>query len=264
MRLARRLIYFMAAFIFCLGALLAFFHRMGLFEVSDIPVEVTGAADASILRQSPGAGTELRERLARRMQRFDRLKIWEIDLGDVKAAILRDEWVKDVRISRAFPNEIRVWVQPKTPVLVLITTEKSTERPSERSSRVAMVPITENGGMLKPLEVEALPDVPLLRGDLFATDAEMRRRAVGFTMNLPDRGALGRRNVSEISWSTEEGWALTLIAPKLEVKLGDERIDLKVMRVAQVVNYLSANQLKGRVIDASFSKKVLVRLRKGP
>lgn len=254
----------MAAFILCLGALLAFFHRMGLFEVNGIPVEVTGAADASILRRSPGAGAELQERLAQRMRSFDHLKIWEIDLGDVKAAILRDEWVKDVRISRVFPNEIRVWVNPKTPVLVLITTERSAGRSAEKSSRTAMVPIAEDGGMLKPLGVEALPDVPLLRGDLFATDETMRLRAVEFAMNLPDRGPLGRRNVSEISWSAEEGWALTLITPKLEVKLGDERIDLKVMRVAQVVNYLSANQLKGRVIDASFSKKVLVRLRKGP
>jgi hypothetical protein len=57
---------------------------------------------------------------------------------------------------------------------------------------------------------------------------------------------------------------MTLIQPAVQVVLGEDSLNTKVERVAQVLNYLSAEQIKGRVIDASFSKKVLVRLRKGP
>lgn len=256
MKLVRRLIYFSAAFVLTLGGLLAFFHHMGLFLVNGIPVEVTGLADSPVMRKSPGAGPELQSRIQDKIRKFDHLKIWEVDLGDLKAAIIKDEWVKDVHISRSFPNELRVTVKPQAPVLVLLATHGS-EAPR-------MFPITEEGRMLGALSADALPDVPILRGEEFATDEKLREKAVRFVSQLPERGVVGRGNISEISWTKEDGFALTLINPKVEVKLGEERIELKVMRVSQVLNYLSSNRLKGRIIDASFSKKVLVRLRKGP
>ncbi|RYZ76327.1 MAG: hypothetical protein EOP05_05370 [Proteobacteria bacterium] len=79
---------------------------------------------------------------------------------------------------------------------------------------------------------------------------------------------INKRNVSEIFWSKDDGYSLMLMQPKIEVKLGSDQLATKVLRVGQVMNYMSANQInglaKGQVIDASFSKKVLVRLRKGP
>lgn len=265
-KLVRRLIYFSTAFVLTSGALLAFFHHMGLFYVNGIPVEVAGGADSPVMRNSPGAGPELQSRIKETVRRFDKLKIWEVNLGDLKAAIVKDEWVKDVHISRAFPNELRVMVKPREPVLVLLTNSSSSvSSASGHGADVpSMLPITEDGRLLSALPADALPDVPLLRGDGFATDVKLREKAVRFISLLPESGLVSRKNVSEVSWTPEEGFSLTLINPKVEVKLGEERIELKVMRVSQVLNYLSNNHLKGRVVDASFSKKVLVRLRKGP
>jgi cell division septal protein FtsQ len=210
------------------------------------------------VKGTPGDAVELRGRLAKELVAFQKRKIWEINLGEVKAAILRDQWVGDVRISRSLPNEIHVRVRTKNPVFVLVTTKG------------AMIPIGEDGTLVNSGVVSAdrLPNVPLLRGDVFAVDAGRRTRAIEFAMALPDKGPLSRQNISEMAWAAEDGYTVTLINPKLEVKLGEDRVGLKVVRATQVLNYLSANHppayLRGRVIDASFSKKVLVRLRKGP
>lgn len=254
MGIIRRLAYFLSAFALCSGVILTFFHRMGLFEVDEVPIEVVFAPDES--RGTPGGGEELRARLAKDLVQFKKKKIWEIDLGSMKAAIMRDQWVGEVRIFRALPNEIRVRVRAKNPVFVLLT------------GRGEMLPVAEDGSLIAEASVrlgaDRLPNVPILRGDAFLSDAGKRTHAIEFVLALPDQGPLSRKNISEIIWTAEDGYTVTLINPKIEVKLGEDRASLKVVRVTQVLNYLSANHLKSRVIDASFSKKVLVRLRKGP
>lgn len=260
MKLVRRLIYFSAAFILGAGALLAVFYDFGqefdLFEVSSIPVEILDASEDSRVKGAPAVGSEMRNRLEGAIREFANKRIWEVDLGELKASIVRDEWVSDVLISRSLPNEIKVSVRAKTPVLVYV------------SSSGEFFPVTEDGSLLSQLSPEDLPEVALLRGEFFGKKTEeslsQRRKAAQFILSLPSEGPLSRANVSEVTWSTDEGYALTLIEPKTEVKLGEGRVELKLLRVTQVLNYLSAKDLQGRVIDASFSKKVLVRLRKAP
>jgi hypothetical protein len=107
-------------------------------------------------------------------------------------------------------------------------------------------------------------DLPIVRGEKLATDESSRQKLIEFINSLPSTGMLSKSNIAEISYSKDEGYTLFLINTKAEVKLGDERVSVKIARVSQVLDYLAANNLKGRVIDASFSKKVLVRLRKDP
>jgi cell division protein FtsQ len=255
----RRITYFLATFILTSGALLVFFHHLSLFNVTDIPVEIVNGAsnssESARANTASFAGSGLKDRVANSLQKFKGQNIWNVDLAALKAAVVGDEWVKDVLISRSFPNEIRVSIRQKNPVLLLIGQQGD------------FFPVTDNGRLLHALPSGALPDVPILRGETFSNSdgasADRRANAVKFILGVSDKGILSRRNISEMTWTTEDGYTLTLIQPKIEVKLGDDDIDMKAMRVAQVLSYLSINHLKGRVIDASFSKKVLVRLRKG-
>jgi cell division septal protein FtsQ len=50
----------------------------------------------------------------------------------------------------------------------------------------------------------------------------------------------------------------------LEVLLGSGEIDIKLRRVSHVLNYLSQNSKRAAVIDATSSKKVVVRARQRP
>jgi cell division protein FtsQ len=260
MRRLRHLSFFLAAFVLSGGTIFVFFNHMGIFEISGIPVEMISSTNDSGRAQSQGAAERsLQKRLTSLLQDYRGKRVWEVDLVQVRAAIARDEWVKDVLISRTFLNEVRVLVRPKTVALIFVSKQNQFH------------PVVADGSFLAPLMASkradvltGLPDVPLLRGEIFVKDPARRLEAVKFISAQSERGPMGVANISEIGWSNEEGYTLTLIQPKIEVKLGEERVDLKALRVAQVLNYLSANNLKGRVIDANFSKKVLVRLRKGP
>ncbi len=256
MRRLRYVSFFTAAFVLAGGAIFVFLNNMGIFEITSIPVELISSTNDSGRAQSQGvAESSLQERLASLVEEYRGKPVWEVDLTRVRASIARDEWVKDVLISRTFPNQVRVLVRPKTVALIFVNKQNQFR------------PVVEDGSLLAALKTGAtatLPDVPLLRGEIFAKDQGRRHEVVKFINALAERGPVGVANISEVGWSTDDGYTLTLIQPKVEVKLGEERVDLKALRVAQVLNYLAANNLKGRVIDASFSKKVLVRLRKGP
>ena len=250
MKTARRSLYFMTAFVLTSGVLFTFLRQLGLFEVKAIPVEIVPGQPGE--KNLAPEEQRLKDRLQSAVKSFAGKRVWDVDLGELRAAIAGDEWVKDVLISRAFPNEVRVRVRAKSAVLNLVSSDGH-----------RLIPVTEEGLMLSPLAAGLVPDAPLLRGERFFEDVAKRREVVKLLRELPESGPLSRENISEIAWSSDDGFRLTLMEPKTEVKLGSELLELKALRAAQVVSYLSAHSLKSRVIDASFSKKVLVRLRKG-
>jgi cell division septal protein FtsQ len=247
----KSLFVFSAALLFGTAAILTGLHQAGLFIVQTIPVDVLGEQPTTQLSQQPGP-RGLKARTQAALQPFAQKKIWDIHLSQIKAAIMKDEWVKDVLISRMLPNKIEVRIVPKSTAVVLV------------GPKGELWPLTEDGTKLATLPAAALPDRPLLRGELFEHDTAKRKEAIQFALNLPAQGAINQKNVSEIFWNKEDGYSLMLMQPKVEVKLGSDLLDTKVLRAGQVMNYMSAHQLNGRLIDASFSKKVLVRLRKGP
>ncbi|MES2962550.1 MAG: FtsQ-type POTRA domain-containing protein [Bdellovibrionota bacterium] len=248
MKHLRPILIFTLAFVVTAGALAAFFDQAGLFHVKTIPVEVSGI---SATRDVPGP-QGLKRRAEKAIARFKARKIWDVDLSAMKSSLARDEWVKDVTISRSLPNGVKVKIEPKSAALILV------------GAKGELMPIAEDGARLAALPADAIPDVPLLRGEIFGNDEAKRKQAIAFVNELPVNGFISRRNVSELVWSKDDGYSVMLMQPKVEVKFGEDALQMKVLRVTQVLNYMSAHELKGRVIDASFSKKVLVRLRKGP
>jgi cell division septal protein FtsQ len=246
----RPLLIFFATFVLGTGGLLAFFHQLGLFEVNSIPIEISGALATSGDKLVEGP-SGLQARLGSAVKKFQHKRIWDIDLLQVRSSIAKDEWVKDVWVSRSFPNGIHVHVQPKIAIAAILSGENS------------LLPMTEEANMLHALPFAAMPDVPVLRGDIFVKDLNRRKKTADFISDLPNQGPLARANISEIAWNSTNGYVITLIQPKVEILLGEDKLGTKVQRVAQVLNYMTGHQLRGHVIDASFAKKVLVKLRKG-
>lgn len=251
MKHLKTLFIFSAALVFGTAAILSGLHQSGLFIVQTIPVDVLGEQPSAQASAQPGP-RGLRTRTQEALKPFAQKKIWDVHLSQIKAAIMKDEWVKDVLISRMLPNTIQVRIVPKATAVVLV------------GPKGELWPLTEDGTKLATLPADALPDSPLLRGDVFLKDVAKRKEAIQFALNLPSTGPINQKNVSEIFWNKEDGYSVMLMQPKVEVKLGPDLLDTKVLRAGQVLNYMNAHQLTGKMIDASFSKKVLVRLRKGP
>jgi len=249
----KRPLYILAAFGLTLGALAAAFSQSQLFEISRIPVEVVGDNTQAESVIAPDLRERLLHRLASRNSAIQGHKIWDVDISGLKSLLQSDEWVGGVRISRVLPNTVKVTVQPKQPMALFVRDHSS-----------MMKVISSDASLLPVPGVNLALDLPIVRGEELFEQPAVRQKLVEFMEKLPPTGLLSRSNIAEISYAKEDGYTLFLMNTKSEVKLGDARIETKIARVSQVLDYLAANNLKGRVIDASFPKKVLVRLRKDP
>lgn len=250
--------YFLAAFFVGLIALGAMATQTSLFNVDEIPVEVQIVNSGSvehILQQS------VSQKISKNQKLFKNKKIWAVSLGKVHDVVVREPWVKSVRISRRLPNQVNIVVEPKRAVAMLLVQKAKGTIPELRA-------LTADGSVLKLPNSTAALDVPIARGPNLSAETEAgkeaRTKLIEFIASIPNEGSLSTKNIAEISYVPNEGFSLALIPMKSTVLLGNEKIQTKVTRVSQVLDYLLAHQLRGRVIDASFSKKVLVRLRKDP
>lgn len=246
--------YFLLAFLLVLIGLGAVATQTSLFIVNNIPVEVqivNSGSIENILQQNVTA------QLTKSAQLYKGKRIWAVSLGKVRDIVQSEPWVNSVRISRTLPNHLNVIVEPKHAVAMLLTQKSKDASPEVKA-------LTQDGSVLKLPNQTAVLDVPIARGEGFETDPQARKELIEFIQTLPTDGSLSANSIAEINYSKNEGFTLSLIPTKSTVMLGSEKIQTKVTRVSQVLDYLTAHQLRGRTIDASFSKKVLVRLRKDP
>lgn len=178
-------------------------------------------------------------------------RVWSVSLKELMGRVEKDRRVKSARISRRLPNEIVVEVVPHHPVAAWI------------DERGRYVPVAMDASLLPSLSLKEALDVPLLRGKNFADDQKLREQAVQIIASLPERGPLQIKKIAEITFQPDVGFSLLLTQGGIEVKIGEGDIGLKASRIEKVLNYLQDQQLRGRVIDARFAKKVVVRLRNG-
>lgn len=236
-------------------------HQLGFFVVEDLKIQIASGGSAQLVQGTDGAPEMIRKRIDKQVSAALGLDIWKIDLERIEAIVRSEEWIEAFAITRVLPNRIQLRIQTHRPLAVLHDGKK-------------FRPVVQRGQLLSSLPSGQAFDLPLLRGERFAKRPEARGRVVDLLSQLPNQGALRAENISEIRESPEEHIIMSLIEPVLEVRLGadqavpadrwTEHLLGKAVRVNRVVEYLSQENLRGRVIDATYGKKVLVRLRKGP
>lgn len=178
--------------------------------------------------------------------------LWKASLPEVLKQVESDRRVRSARVSRVFPNRLKIEVEPQQPVMAFV----------DEVGR--LFPIATDAGLLPALPLNEVRDLPLLRGRIFKTDTALREQAIELLHALPESGPLARDRVAEINYSEKNGFSLMLTQSGIEVRLGTTEIERKAERIARVLNYLQDQRLRGRVIDARFAKKVVVRLRNAP
>ncbi len=175
---------------------------------------------------------------------------WEIDLELLNDSIKSLDWIADARLQRVFPDRIVVSITPKRPLAVVL------------GKAAGLQPITEDGEIMKEWKAAVVPDVPFLRGELFLTNPTIRAKAVELIKALPKKGILDRANIAEIGW--DRGFSLVLLSPRMEILLGEDQIEKKLVRVEHVLNYLSSQGKRARIVDSTSVKKVVVRAQHRP
>lgn len=194
----------------------------------------------------------IRVALNPQLQHYAGRFFWEVPLKQVYEAVTKDKRVRNVSIYREFPSRLRVEIEPHTPVLAYLSNDNR------------LYPIATDATLLPALPLHDAQDLPVLRGDDFKDEQRLRETALELFEQIPDEGNLQKKNISEIIYTKKDGFKIFLNNQSGEVRLGDADFGPKISRVEKVLSYLDSQNIKGRVIDARFSKKVVVRVRKGP
>jgi cell division protein FtsQ len=228
-------------------SLVGLIHDKGFLLVNEIEV---GFEDPQLL-QSPywkSLITKIKPQLAY----FENKNTWQISLSKIANQLQKETWVKDVSVSRTWPNKIKIKIKNKTPEVLVLDSEGR------------LHPVDQAGELLPIMGWNESSGEPILRGNNFLAKFDLRKKMLDFFSQLPAEGPFSKKQISDILYNESEGFIATLVWKSLQVKLGFEPSTLVSLRISQVIDYLQTRNINVRVIDANFSKKVLVKMRNQP
>jgi len=235
--------------IFCLCSLATMtvlFFNAHWMQIQAVQIELSRDSDQDLLFQ------RIKTTLAQQYKPFEGRYFWQVPLKSVHELTSKDKRVKSVSIFREFPSRLRIEIEPHTPMLAYLA----------RDGR--FYPVATDATLLPALPVIDAADMPILRGEELNDEPSLREKALELFESIPDEGVLRKSNVSEIVHTRKDGFKIFVSGADTEVRMGDTDFGPKLSRVQKVLTYLDSRNIKGRVIDARFSKKVVVRVRKAP
>ena len=215
-------------------------------KVGSVVLELTPGSTEDLLFQ------RIRTGLAPSLAALEGQYFWQVPLRKVSEATAGDRRVKSVSVYREFPSVLRVVIEPHTPMLAYLGDD----------GRV--YPVATDATLLPAIPSKDTPDLPLLRGEDLKNEPSLREKALELWEAVPTDGAFAREQISEIDYTKKDGFKVYIGGPGVEVRMGDSDFEPRISRVAKVLSYLQSQNIKGRVIDARFNKKVVVRVRKSP
>jgi len=215
-------------------------------KIETVELDLAPASKEALLYQ------RIRTTLLPQYQHLAGRFFWEVPLSSVYDLTLKDKRVHKVNVYREFPSKLRVEIEPQTPVLAYLSGDNR------------IYPIAADATLLPAQLLSDVSDLPIVRGDELKDEQTLRASALDLFDQIPSDGLLKKKTVSEILYTRKDGFKLYLNGLASEIKMGDSDFGPKISRIERVLAYLDSQNIKGRVIDARFSKKVVVRVRKGP
>lgn len=233
----------------CLCLLIA--GGMVLFDspwirIQSVQIDLAKSSNEDLLFQ------RIRQSLTQQFKAYEGRYFWQVPLKSVFDVTSKDKRVKNAAVFREFPSRLRIEIEPHTPMLAYLS----------RDGRV--YPVATDATLLPALPISDAPDLPILRGEELNDEPRLREKALELLQSLPDEGLISKDKVSEIIHTKKDGFKIFISQADAEVQMGDTDFGPKISRVQKVLSYLDSRNIKGRVIDARFSKKVVVRVRKAP
>lgn len=226
---------------------LVYLNKNGTFDITKIELVIEGSLAHQESYLKPKV-IELEEALAK----YKGTSLWSIRLKEISKVASGKNWIENIQVKRSWPSTLSIYVRPYEVKLLYLAKNGS------------LLPVIKDGSFLHPIESQQAPDVIILDGEEFLKKTDLRKKAVDVVDQIPAEGSFSKKTISEIHFHDQEGFWMTMIKSGIQVKMGLDHVPLKAARVSQVVDYLESRQFDARVIDANLSKKVLVRLRKGP
>jgi cell division septal protein FtsQ len=238
---------FFAAFaLIVLGTAIYFCFDPHWVKIENVQLNLSEPSKEDLLFQ------RIKTALTPQLQKLAGRYVWEIPLGEVYQLVAKDRRVRKVSIYREFPSKLNIVIEPHTPVLAFLGADNR------------FYPVAADATLLPPQSLIEAQDLPILRGEELKDEQRLREAALELFDLLPNDGYLRKRNISEIVYSRKGGFEIFAAGVPAQINMGESDFGPKISRVERVLGYLESQNIKGRVIDARFAKKVVVRVRNNP
>lgn len=232
-----------AIFVVIFAGAIAGLHS-DFFSIASVSVEESPESEG------PEVFQNLNAKAHDELKPFLKQNLWWVDVSEVGDRISKLPGVKSVVVERVPPKNLRVVVTPESIRLVYV------------NPKGQLLPITESTKILSPFHSKIYPDAPITREKRIINNSKLRAQAIDLVSNLPKVGLLSRHSVAEIEIDSKEDFWMSVIQPDVKIKMNPKDAALKVERIERVLDYTRKHNLHARVIDAEYSKKVVVKLRK--
>lgn len=234
----------------CLAGLIGigvyYFPHITLFQIQEIPVEIKSSSTHQYFAE------QMKDNVKAKLSFLNEQNVWLVSLKKIYEQVSSESWIESINLKRVFPNRLKIDIKSKEIIFVFVNQKNE------------FIPILEDGLTVPAQAANLLPDVPVLRIKKNIFNEETLKKITALMKLIPRENFFSLSNIKEVNWSDDEGLSLSLLKPDAEIIFGSEEIDKRSKRVQNVLSYLDTQSQKARVIDSRFSKKVLVRLRKGP
>ncbi len=236
---------FVFAFVIVLSSLVAFSVYQGVFNINKVNMQVVNGTKNLDKNSIVKVGQKsLKEIIGR--------PIFMFSLQDAYKTLSKDPRIQSLTLKRKFPSQVNIEITPKNVVASMM------------SFKVGLHSLTGEGDIL-PVQLSLQNnDLPILRGVNFHKDKKLRLHVIQLLKDIPEKGLFSQQNISEIRYDKKNGFIIYLSSHDSLIKLGKKDFQKKSSHIERAMSYLESQKLEGRVIDARYSKKVVVKLRNEP
>lgn len=232
--------------IFLIVAICIAVREKSFFAVQSVPVQVQ-VSDADRV-----AWQDLNTNVERVLKSYIGMSMWKVSLAEVRQKLTKFPQLKNLQVQKSWPQTLEVKYS--------LAPLKAIYQVSPGQYKI----LDDDGQWMGPIKWSRLPGLPWLKGEWPIKNEPLVGTLITLLNRLPQNGPLTSRQISEISFNELDGFLLTLIKTGQQIRFGIDNFEVKSLRVSRVLDYLQTRGLESRVIDANFSKKVLVRLRNHP
>jgi len=233
------------SFVLCLSAIVGFAVYQGVFNITKVKVNVVEAPLNYDIDSLITSGKKSLNDVTGK-------PIFLFSLKEAYKKLTKDPRVKDIKLQRKFPNQINIDLIPKQVMASMM------------SFKYGLHALTKEGDVLPVKYSKQDIDLPILRGSNFHKDEALRVNTIRLLSEIPDKGLFSKQNISEVRYDKKNGFIIYLNGQNSIVKLGKNEFKKKSSYIERAMSYLESQKMEGRVIDARYSKKVVVKLRNEP
>ena len=175
--------------------------------------------------------------------------IFSLSVSDLNSRLKDDNRLSEFKIRKIYPDKIQVEVKLKQMALVFL------------DKQGGYYPVSPLGELMPSVKLKLVASQVILRGDDLKSNLTKSRKAVSLLNYMNEYELLKEKQISEITFSKADGYAVYLTNNPIVIKLGFKKLESKIKKINRVLEYLYKKDIKDCVIDARLGKKVVVKLR---